>query len=90
MPKSKIETRLILQLAAKGNKNAAEMAHGLLVEHHIIKPSGELTAKGKVRNDMTPAERAKERAAKASEGLHKPSEYVYNKKTNRAKLKGNK
>ena len=85
--KSKIEKRLTRQLAGKGEKNAAAMAHQLLVEHKIIKQSGELTAKGRQRNDMTPAERARDRAAKASDGKHKPEDYKYNSKTNRAVLK---
>jgi len=70
MPKSKIEKRLTRQLAGKHEKNAAEMAHSLLVKNAIIKPNGDLTAKGIKRNAMTPSERAKDRAAKSSEGKH--------------------
>lgn len=87
MPTSKIEKRLARQLAAKHETNPAGFAHALLVEAKLIKPSGELTAKGKVRNAMTPAERAKDRAASASGGKHKAGEYSYSAKTNRAKLK---
>ena len=85
--KSKIEKRLTRQLSGKHVKNAAGVAHAHLIESGIIKPSGELTAKGKERNAMTPAERAKDRASKASGGKHKPSEYEYDKRTNRATLK---
>lgn len=46
---------------------------------------GELTAKGKKRNAMTPGERAKDRAAKYSGG--KPSQFKYNPKTNQATKK---
>jgi len=87
MPESKIEERLKRQLAAQGNKNAAEMAHGILVDKGIITPKGALTPKGKVREALGPSGRAKDRAAEASHGLHKPSDYVYNKKTNSVKLK---
>lgn len=87
MPPSKIEKRLARQLAAKHEKKPAEMAHALLVTAKIIKPSGELTSKGKVRNAMTPAERARDRAAKASEGRHKAGGYRYVSATNTAALK---
>jgi len=87
MPKSKIEKRLTRQLAAKHESNPAGMAHAILIDAKIIKASGELTAKGAKRNAMTPAERAKSRAAKASDGRHKAGEYSYSRATNRAVLK---
>ena len=83
--KSSIEKRLTRQLVGKHEKAAAGTAHGLLVKDGIIKPSGELTAKGSVRNDMTPAQLAKDRSAKASG--HDTGEFKYDKKTNRATLK---
>jgi hypothetical protein len=39
---------------------------------------------------MSPGERAKDRAAKYSDGKHSPSDYNYDKKTNMATLKGKK
>lgn len=87
MPKSKIEQRLTRQLAGQHVKNAAGMAHALLVKADIITPKGDLTAKGKKRNEMTPGQRAKDRAVKASGGKHKASDYVYSPATNSVKLK---
>jgi hypothetical protein len=48
--------------------------------------SGALTTSGKKRDSMTAAERAKDRAAK-SEGKSS-KDFVYNPKTNTARLKG--
>ena len=81
----KIVDRLMMQLRARGVKNPASAAIGILKEHGILNGKGGLTSKGKKRNSMTPAQRAKDRASKASG--HKASEYVYNKNTNRATLK---
>jgi len=47
--------------------------------------TGALTPKGQKRNSMTAEGRAKDRAAKAAG--KKPSAFVYNPKTNTAKLK---
>lgn len=80
-----IKERLKRQLAAKGNKNAEGMAIALLHKMGHMK-NGKLTEKGKKRNSMSPGERAKDRAAKYSK-TGKPSEYKYNKKTNRATKK---
>ena len=82
---SKLETRLTRQLAAKGVKGANNMAKGLLKKRGQMNAAGELTAKGKERQSLGNAGRAKDRAAKASG--HKPSDYKYNPKTNSAKLK---
>lgn len=82
---SKLETRLTRQLAAKGVKDAKGMAIGLLKKRGDMGSSGDLTAKGKERQALGNAGRAKDRAAKASG--HKPSDYKYNPKTNSAKLK---
>ena len=87
MPKSKIEARLTRQLVGQHVKNASGMAHALLVKADIITPKGDLTAKGKKRNEMTPAQRAKDRAVKASGGKHKAADYVYNSAKNSVKLK---
>lgn len=49
------------------------------------KDSTKLTAHGKVRNEMSPGERAKDRASKRSG--HPASAYNYDAKTNAATLK---
>jgi hypothetical protein len=53
---------------------------------NLKKGSTEPTLKGIKRGNMTPAERAKDRAAKYGGGH--PSEYHYNPKTNRATKHG--
>ncbi len=84
----KILERLVSQLKAKGKSDAA--AHAIAVS--ALQKSGNLkpgtqtaTAKGTRRGNMTPGERAKDRASKKS-GKGK-SAYKYNKQTNRATLK---
>jgi len=75
--------RLVTQLKDKGmdNDKAHAVARSQLQKHGILKQgSDELTDKGKKRNSMTPAERAKDRAAK-KDG-NSSNEYKYNKKTN--------
>lgn len=81
----KIVTRLTNQLRSKGNKNAKGMAIRLLKKHGLLDSKGKLTAKGKKRNAMSPAARAKARAAKYSGKSAR--KYKYNKRTNRATLK---
>ena len=80
----KIVERLTRQLRAKGVKNAKSAAYAFLNKAGILKGT-KLTAKGKKRNSMTPGERAKSRASKASGRSAKS--YKYNKRTNRATLK---
>lgn len=87
MPKSKLETRLTRQIAARGEGDASSIAHGLLVQRGHIKPNGVLTAEGKKRQDLGNAGRAKDREAKYSNGKKKPSDFKYNAKTNAATLK---
>jgi hypothetical protein len=84
---SELEKRLTRQLAAQGQKDAAGMAHGLLVDRGHITPDGTLTTKGAERDHLGPAGRAKDRASKASGRVHLQREYTYDPKTNRAKLK---
>lgn len=84
----KILERLKNQLEAKGHSesSAFAIATSQLQKHGVLKKgTQELTAKGKVRNEMSAAERAKDRAAKAGGGS--PSSYTYSKKTNRATKK---
>lgn len=78
-------TRLTRQLASKGVKGAKGMAIALLKKNGQMSSDGSLTAKGKKRQSLGNAGRAKDRAAKASG--RKPSDYKYNPKTNKATLK---
>jgi hypothetical protein len=81
----KILVRLISQLKAKGMSEAKARAMAisqLQKSGNLKKGSTEATAKGIKRGNMTPAARAKDRAAKASGG--KPSDYKYNAKNNKA------
>ena len=82
----KILTRLTNQLKSRGVKNAKSVAETKLKDFGILNTKGDLTSKGKTRNEMSPGERAKDRAAKYSK-THSPKDYNYNKKTNRARLK---
>jgi hypothetical protein len=84
---SALETRLSRQLASKGVKDAKGTAIGILKSRGQMNADGSLTASGKQRQALGPDGRAKDRAAKASGGAHKASDYVYDKRTNRATLK---
>lgn len=84
----KILERLVSQLQAKGKSKSAAyaIATKALQKSGNLKPgTSQATAKGKRRGAMTPAARAKDRAAKR--GNHKPSDYKYNKKSNLATLR---
>lgn len=81
----KIVDRLTKQL--KGKK---DMAIALLKKQGTLDSNGDLTKKGKVRNSMTPEERAKDRASKYSKSKHTSKDYKYSKKTNMATLKDKK
>jgi hypothetical protein len=87
-----IKRRLVQQLRANGKpeKDAYAIAQSALRKSGNVDAKGNATAKGKKRGAMTPAERAKDRAAKQHGG--KPSDYHYkaaNNSTvkNRASLK---
>ena len=77
-----IISRLTRQLASKGVKDAVGVAHGLLRKYGEVDGKGKLTAKGKQRQRLGKAGRAKARAAKYSG--NKASDYKYNARTNRA------
>lgn len=80
--------RLVKQLKAKGKSTSAAFAIATAVlqrSGNLKKGSQKATSKGKRRGSMTPAQRAKDRAAKRSG--KSPSSYKYNSKTNTAKLK---
>ena len=85
--KPKILTRLTSQLAARGVKDAESMARDQLTKGGILRPgTDQLTFYGSTRDNMSPAERAKDRAARYS-GSHSTKDYNYDPKTNRATLK---
>ena len=81
----KILDRLVGQLKSKGHSKKASYA----IATSALQKSGNLksgtsraTSKGRIRGNMTPGQRAKNRASKTS---GKPqSSYKYNSKTNRA------
>lgn len=84
----KILERLVSQLKAKGHdkSSAFAIATKALQRSGNLKPgTQEPTAKGVKRGNMSPGERAKDRAVKYSGG--KPSDYSYNKKTNTTRKK---
>lgn len=80
-----IVKRLTRQLASKGVKGAKNMAMGLLKKYGEVSAKGKLTSKGKKRQALGAAGRAKSRAAKYNGG--KSGDYNYNTKTNRATKK---
>jgi len=75
-------SRLTAQVGDEG------LARALLIKRGDMTKVGELTAKGRKRDKMTAAERAIDRASKAS-GNSKAA-YKYAAQTNRATLKGKK
>lgn len=84
----KILERLVSQLQAKGKSksSAFAIATKALQRSGNLKPgTQQATAKGQRRGAMTPAARAKDRAARKAK--HKPSDYKYNRKSNIATLK---
>jgi len=81
--------RLVRQLQAKGyNKSSAYAiaTKSLQRSGNLKKGTQTATAKGRRRGAMSPAQRAKSRASKRSK--HRPSQYRYNSRTNRVRLKG--
>ena len=88
MEKPKILKRLEKQLEGRGMPEG--QAHAIAIS--ALRKSGNLkqgsleaTKKGIERGNMTPAERAKDRAVKDRGG--KPGDYTYNPKTNTVKKK---
>ena len=70
----------------KSKSSAFAIATSTLQRAGDLKPgSQQATSKGAKRGAMTPAQRSKDRASKRSK--HKPSDFKYNSKTNRSKLK---
>jgi hypothetical protein len=86
MEKPKILIRLTSQLRGQGDKTPAINALKYLRKFGLIESGSlKLTEKGKIRNAMSPGDRAKDRASK--ESGHSTSDYSYDKRTNRATLK---
>jgi len=81
----KILDRLVSQLVKNGMDKSEAYAIAiskLRKAGDLKKGSTEATKKGVFRGDMSPSERAKDRAAKKSGSL--PSDFKYNKKNNSA------
>jgi hypothetical protein len=80
----KIVERLVSQLVGNGmsKDKAYAVAVSQMKKAGNLDSSGKETAKGKKRGNMTPAQRAKDRAAKERGG--KPSDYKYNRYNNSA------
>ena len=87
MTMPKILERLVSQLQAKGHDKSSSyaIATSALKKSGNLTSSGKATTKGKVRGEMTPGERAKDRQAKYSN--KNPGDFKYNKRTNQATLK---
>lgn len=79
-----LQTRLTRQLASRGVKDAKGMAVALLTKRGDMK-DGKLTEKGKERQALGDAGRAKDRQARYSG--RKPEDFKYDAKTNAATLK---
>ena len=80
----KIVERLVSQLTTNGmdKKKAYAVAVSQMKKAGNIDSKGKETAQGKKRGNMTPSERAIDRAVKSRGG--KKSDYSYNKKNNTA------
>ena len=74
---------LVKRLAAQVGSEAAAIT--ILKRRGQVDKEGNLTAKGRARDNMTAEERAKDRASKSSG--KKTSAYKYNPSTNQATLK---
>lgn len=86
MDKPKILIRLTNQLRAKGDKNPSSNALKYLRSYGLIEADSlKLTDKGKIRNEMTPEERAKERMMRYTG--NDIEDYDYDSNTNQATIK---
>lgn len=84
MAVSHLKNRLTKQLASRGVKGAEGMAMALMTKRGQVK-DGKLTTEGKKRQQLGAAGRAKDRSSSSSK--HKPSDFKYSSKTNRATLR---
>jgi hypothetical protein len=82
----KILDRCVKQVQSNQKKDkgsaTAICTKSLQKSGNLKKGTQQATKKGKARGDMTPAQRAKDRAAKANGGV--ASQYKYNSKNNTA------
>lgn len=78
--RGQLVARLAGQVGDKGKAIAILKARGHMND------DGSLTKEGQRRNNMTAAERAKDREAKRSPN-HSPADYVYDTNTNKARLR---
>lgn len=84
----KILDRLVQQLKDKGHDEKSSYAiatKALQKSGNLKKGTTEATEQGKMRGDMTPGERAKDRQSKYTG--RPESDFTYNAETNRATLK---
>ena len=80
MGRNQLVKRLTAQVGSKA------LAIKLLIKRgHLMADGKTLTKEGRKRNAMTAEERAKDRAAKEQD--RSPSDFVYDRKTNKAYLK---
>jgi hypothetical protein len=80
MGRNQLVKRLTAQVGSKA------LAIKLLIKRgHLMSDGKTLTKEGRKRNAMTAEERAKDRAAKEQD--INPSDFVYDRKTNKAYLK---
>lgn len=78
MAHTPIVERLTRQLSAKGVPDARATAVEQLQKHGVLYEGTEmLTPTGYKRQAMGPINRAKARAARQSDGAHKPADYVW-------------
>jgi len=75
--RNELVERLAFQVGSK------ELAEKLLIKRGQMTPGGVLTHEGRMRNQMTAEERAKDRAAMANGGT--PKDYVYDMGKNTAR-----
>ena len=81
----KILERCVRQVKSNRPKLGESAAYGICtksMQKSGNMKGGKVTSKGRSRGEMTPAERAKDRASKKRGG--KPSDYKYNKHNNSA------
>ena len=79
-----IHERLKQQLIDKGKETeeAETLSKNILIKRGHLNKDGSATIDGHIRGNMSPAERAIDRAVKKSGGI--PDYYQYNKETNYA------
>lgn len=81
---SRIHARLKQQLMERGREeaDAEALAKNILIKRGHLNKDGSPTLEGQIRGNMSPADRAIDRAVKRSGGI--PDYYQYNPETNYA------